>query len=438
MISTLFAETVRQLVVFYSVRCLKVHAGFHIRDDLCAPADAEMETSTQSTSGGSNTSLQCLPLHIQAHLFASAGAPLTTCKASAAIAKDDLLVAQWLRARHQYPLHQAADHQLWAACEQLLPCCWACALASQIVYLAAKAGQLRLVKLIISYLECHAPDEVDRSVQHALLAAAEHNHPALCSYLMDCGDADEGMVREAVCRAADAGHIDIISLLVDECPEASSPGLGESPLFLAAANGHNAAVRLLLEHGAHPECRAGTPWSDGSCCPPITFAAQAGHLDTVRLLLDSGADPTHGNALTHAAFEHHTAVMQLLLSRGADVNAYGGSALAAAISTGDASAVELLLRAGAQVRHNLKELRKAIQDSQWSVVCLLLQHGATLRTSPALRKQLVAAAEGSRLDVVRLSMRAGVTPLPLDVPLLRRLAEAAGDLELLALLERLT
>jgi hypothetical protein len=44
-----------------------------------------------------------LPFRLQHLIFASAAAPLTTCKASAAIISDAGLTAQWLLVKHEQP-----------------------------------------------------------------------------------------------------------------------------------------------------------------------------------------------------------------------------------------------------------------------------------------------------------------------------------------------
>ena len=56
------------------------------------------------------------------------------------------------------------------------------------------------------------------------------------------------------------------------------------PLHSAAAGGHTAVARLLLEHGADPNAR-----QEGGFVP-LHAAAQAGNDELYELLLASGAD----------------------------------------------------------------------------------------------------------------------------------------------------
>jgi hypothetical protein len=70
---------------------------------------------------GHSASFSSLPTHVQAQIFATAGACLTTCKASAALAQDARLIASWLLQKHpSQPLTRAARHQMWDVCTQLL------------------------------------------------------------------------------------------------------------------------------------------------------------------------------------------------------------------------------------------------------------------------------------------------------------------------------
>ncbi|KAL1498891.1 hypothetical protein AB1Y20_013414 [Prymnesium parvum] len=71
-------------------------------------------------------------------------------------------------------------------------------------------------------------------------------------------------------------------------PPLSSPRRqdGRSPLYLVARNGHEVAVRLLLENNADTAAR------DNHGFSPLHAAAGYGHEDAVRLLLENNADTT--------------------------------------------------------------------------------------------------------------------------------------------------
>jgi hypothetical protein len=102
-----------EFALSYQEKCLNQPACKHA----CFSLPLMQPNTSDSTS---TTSLQDLPPHLQHLIFASAAAPLTTCKASAAIAQDASLTAMWLVLEKQHPLHTAAQHQLWDVCLYLL------------------------------------------------------------------------------------------------------------------------------------------------------------------------------------------------------------------------------------------------------------------------------------------------------------------------------
>ncbi len=150
---------------------------------------------------------------------------------------------------------------------------------------------------------------------------------------------------------------------------------GVTPLYLACQNRSLPMVKALLAGGADPES---TLWNGVT---PLMVAAQSGRADIVRALLDAGADvdvtePRRGqNALMWAIAFGHPAVAQDLIQAGADVTARttklnedfdpmyieaytervpstpqgGYTALMFAARAGDAATVQLLLDRGADV-----------------------------------------------------------------------------------------
>jgi ankyrin repeat protein len=95
---------------------------------------------------------------------------------------------------------------------------------------------------------------------------------------------------------------------------------GWTPLHWAAEAGHTNIVALLLDHGA--EVNAVTLKAD---CIPMHLATQNGHTDAAKLLLDKGANINHRdrNGLTPlhmALISHHEPLLSMLRTRGVNVD----------------------------------------------------------------------------------------------------------------------
>jgi ankyrin repeat protein len=96
-------------------------------------------------------------------------------------------------------------------------------------------------------------------------------------------------------------------------------GWSDTPLIHAAANGHVAVVRVLLEGGADVER------GDRDNDTALNRAAREGRLEVCRLLLDGGARVNtvgyeNYTALHWAAWSGQLSVVKLLVERGGDVS----------------------------------------------------------------------------------------------------------------------
>lgn len=98
---------------------------------------------------------------------------------------------------------------------------------------------------------------------------------------------------------------------------------GRTPLHVAAQNGQNDMVKLLISKGAEVDARSGWKYT------PLTLAAESAHRDVVLTLIDSGADlgavTKEGFTPLHKAVqkERKTAqdILAILMIRGAKCNA---------------------------------------------------------------------------------------------------------------------
>ncbi|MEP7306619.1 MAG: ankyrin repeat domain-containing protein [Acidobacteriota bacterium] len=226
----------------------------------------------------------------------------------------------------------------------------------------------------------------------------------------------------------------------------TSTALGITPVYIAAENGSAAMLGRLLDAGANSST------TDASGDTLLMAAVRAGSRDAVELLLDRGAavnavDAQFGhNALMWAARRNDTAIMRLLIARGATVDSRtrvgeppikrppgtgGGShgvgivrggvpsqgeqqptsggmtPLLFAARDGQLDAAGLLVKAGADVNapdpNGITPLLMALTNGQLAVATFLIDQGADpQRTDWWGRAPLWAA-----VDIRNLAVRSG-------------------------------
>jgi ankyrin repeat domain-containing protein 50 len=155
---------------------------------------------------------------------------------------------------------------------------------------------------------------------------------------------------------------------------------------------------------------------------PLYYTASLGALRITDLLISSGADINeyspairYGNALGAAVSYRNESVVQLLLDKGAGINAQGryfGNALQAAARYGYKSKVLLLLDKGADINaqggHFGNALQAAARGRNESIVLLLLDKGADINAQGGyFGNALQAAAYLGRESTVQLLLDNG-------------------------------
>lgn len=118
--------------------------------------------------------------------------------------------------------------------------------------------------------------------------------------------------------AAQAGHVDVVDLLLRYNATAVPNTNGEYPIHLAAQKGHVEVCKLLLSTEGWDKADKYHEWT------PLFHAARRGHAECVRVLLGKGANASHRDEFGHlaahyAAWYGHNSCLTLLLGASSGV-----------------------------------------------------------------------------------------------------------------------
>src|SRR5579871_2620393 len=178
-------------------------------------------------------------------------------------------------------------------------------------------------------------------------------------------------------------------------------------------------TRVLLRHHADVNAR-----SNDMHTPLIVAARKPGNVAVVRLLLDNGANPnpnahpvTEYSPLTEAALSGDPAIVELLLSKGADVKATKDVAIANAVDVGCSKCLSLLAAHPIDRESTSLALADIAQIGDLKAVRLMLDLGADVRFyDPLGRTALMYAAASDLLplDEVKLLVERGADVNAID------------------------
>ena len=270
---------------------------------------------------------------------------------------------------------------------------------------AAKHDYDHIARLLISY-------GADVNAQggrfcSALCAAIGFNHEKIFHLLLDAGAnpklvSDESTYLQPIHLAMNAGRDEFLRKMLTPVENESEAKLYSYLLYCAIESGRNAEVKLLLETGAPLH---GLDMFGQSA---LYKAALSGDESLVKWLISNGADinalgGTVGTALQIASHTGHLSIMRLLLSHGADVNIQGGccgTALQAAVAHGG------YINVDPQDGPDCPDLVPT--EVRQEVVNLLLDRGANVNAAGGLLgTALQAASYFEDSDLVRLLQERG-------------------------------
>lgn len=184
-----------------------------------------------------------------------------------------------------------------------------------------------------------------------------------------------------------------------------------APLESAMALGDADLSEKLLQAGARASIEGAS----------LHEAVRGGHTAIVDLLLERGASPDededdYGTPLHVAAEDDRREIAALLLGKGADVDAEDGNhttPLTRAMEKGHYAMVEILINSGVDLAHRVSEFElsaldlAAYQDRD-DFVRLIIEHGADVNAAASNGcTALHRAAEANRVGVIHLLAEAG-------------------------------
>lgn len=265
-----------------------------------------------------------------------------------------------------------------------------------LVHYACKHGLLSVLKAALGQGVEMNPTEDTRDMP--LLWAVRAGQQAVVKWLLNRVESkavfDKGAINEALCLAAEDGHEAIMKMLLqhhDDTKPASGSFLERRLLMRAAKHGHEPIVRLLLPR---KDVAADSSSRSAILREALFDAAMAGHEAVIKLLLNQDnvtADFTTSNGYTPlavAASSGHEAVVKLLLNRDeVSVNSTAShwngdkcTPLNSASENGHVEVVKLLL-GQEQVKTDKEDIEKSLTLAEFNgrrtsgeVVTILEEH----------------------------------------------------------------
>eukprot|EP00929_Paragymnodinium_shiwhaense_P095300 TRINITY_DN56344_c0_g1_i1.p1 TRINITY_DN56344_c0_g1~~TRINITY_DN56344_c0_g1_i1.p1 ORF type:complete len:970 (-),score=192.33 TRINITY_DN56344_c0_g1_i1:7-2916(-) len=321
------------------------------------------------------------------------------------------------------------------------------------VHAAAYLGHVELLEVLKQHGANLRPDEEKRGYSPESLAASG-NHMDVAEWLRKNGKYSTSTMDSAAFAAVKAGHLPQLKNVLKNRLQIGPPE-AETEFKLVLAHsaippGHAALVEYLANE-SHVFDKAdkqdqrrldghhlvATPEKKNSL---VLTAVQHGHGKIVKLLADNGVDvdmeDKNGTVpLLHAASMGHAEVTKALLANGANIHKAdketGFSAIHAAVSSGHATALEVLLEHGASPHLPAAErqhIHVAAAAGHRAVAELLLRHSADVASKDIVGvvPMLMAAREGHVGMMEFLTKMGADTNYQVDIPVPETTGSASG------------
>ena len=263
----------------------------------------------------------------------------------------------------------------------------------------------------------------------AILWAAENGSLELAQRLLDGGTSAEykwDAEKKPIALAAANGHEEMVELLLTNCadPDGMAPlrRTRYTALHFAALGGYNMIARHLISEGADVNGK-----TDIQNDTPLHAAVENNHLSTVRLLVNHRAaldqmQSYEWTPLYIAVDKGHMSIVDFLLDRGATPDGIGedSTPLQVAVEHGNVTIAQLLLDFGACVDIEDDEGRTpliaAAELGSVTMVDLLLPHLFFDDSELASARALSLAVSKGHEDTARRLLEAGLDPNWGDYP----------------------
>ena len=220
------------------------------------------------------------------------------------------------------------------------------------------------------------------------------------------------IIKRTLHDAASSGAIEAVKALLKKGIDVNTPNEnGETPLHLATFNGHLEVVQELLGAGADRNAE------DEDSNIPLYGAIFNGHEKIVEALIDANPE-TLGNAVLLAAHLGNVDIVNVLLAKGAPLDAFGDKEMTAlhhAASQGHADITRLLLEKGAEANaqdsYQSTPLHLAVFRGHAAVVNELLAKNTDINAQNKNGKTpLHLAVEWNRTEIMKKLLAKGANP----------------------------